>query len=260
MKNDATPLLKAVNIEMYFGGLRALSGLDIEVYNNEILGLIGPNGSGKTTFFNVVTGIYIPTKGEIFYNNKNIAGKKPREIAKAGISRTFQNSRLWMELSVVENVLLGMFIQKKSKFVQILFNYQKIQREFAEKIDAAKEILSVFNPELATNCHKKASDLSLVDRRRVEICRAIAAKPKLLLLDEPSSGMDSAETRDLMYDIEKLKRERGNIGIIIIEHDMHVISTIAERVIVLNFGNKIVEGTFEVIKSNSEVREAYLGK
>ena len=258
--NKSAALLKAENIVMQFGGLKALNGVDVEVYKDEILGLIGPNGSGKTTFFNIVTGIYQQTSGNVAFNGGSLNGKSSQEIARQGVIRTFQTSRLWFDMSILDNVLLGMYMREKPGLFTSVFNPKLLKADFEEKVDEAKKVLSIFDPELASNCYRKTKDLSLVDRRRVEICRAIVARPKLLLLDEPAAGMDVSETSDLMKDIQKLKAEKEEIGIIIIEHDMMVISSIAERVVVFNFGKKIAEGTYEEIKSNTEVREAYLGK
>ncbi len=260
MKSSDGVLLEAKNIVMKFGGLKALDGVDVEASKGEILGLIGPNGSGKTTFFNVVTGIYRPTEGRVFFKGNDIGGESEQEIARRGIIRTFQNSRLWLELSVLDNVLLGMFLREKPGILPVIFNYRAIVKDFSEKAEECLEVLSIFDPELSANCYRRARDLSLVDRRRVEICRAVVANPQLLLLDEPSAGMDINETRELMDDIQKIKEEKGDIGVIVIEHDMLVISTIAERVIVFNFGKKIAEGTYQEIRDNQEVREAYLGK
>ncbi|MGC9312932.1 MAG: ABC transporter ATP-binding protein [Sediminispirochaetaceae bacterium] len=260
MKNNGAPLLLARDIVMQFGGLKALNGVEVEAKSDEILGLIGPNGSGKTTFFNVSTGIYTPTSGSIEFKGENIVGKSCQDIAKMGIIRTFQTSRLWFDMSIIDNVLLGMFMRENPGLLTAVFRPRSLMNDFSEKIEEAKEVLSIFDPELASNCYRKARDLSLVDRRRVEICRAIVAEPVLLLLDEPAAGMDVSETQELMNDIEKLKEERGDIGVIVIEHDMMVISSIAQRVIVFNFGKKIAEGSYSEIKSNTEVREAYLGK
>jgi branched-chain amino acid transport system ATP-binding protein len=258
--DDRRSLLEARGIVMNFGGLKALNGVDVEVRPNEILGLIGPNGSGKTTFFNVVTGIYRPTAGSILFQGREIAGRSSREIAGLGVIRTFQSSRLWFSLSILDNVLLGMYLRPHPGIWQTLFRHRALERDFSRKAEEALAVLSLFDPELARNPYRRAQDLSLVDRRRVEIARAVVAGPRLLLLDEPAAGMDVAETRQLMQDIRRLKEERKDLGVIVIEHDMSVISTIAERVVVLNFGRKITEGSFEQIRANPEVREAYLGK
>ncbi len=260
METNAIKLLEAKDIVVQFGGLKAINGVNLFVNRGEILGLIGPNGSGKTTFFNVVTGIYTVTQGDILFQGKSISGKKPQEIARLGIVRTFQNSRLWFDLSVLDNVILGMYMRPRPSSLLTLYNFKKIKEDFRKKAEEALAILSTFNEELVTNCYRRASELALVDRRRVEICRALAANPQLLLLDEPSAGMDPAETNQLMEDIKKLKQTKEDIGIIIIEHDMSVISSIAQRVVVFNFGKKIAEGNFKEIQANEEVREAYLGK
>jgi len=257
-KNDIQ--LNAKNIVMDFGGLKALDNVNISINKNQILGLIGPNGSGKTTFFNVITGIYEPSKGEIFFEDENIVGKTPQEIAKKGIIRTFQSSRLWFDLTIIDNLFLGMYMRRKSGIIDSIFNYKKVKEDFISKSEEALETLAIFNAELSRNCYKITKNLSLIDRRRVEICRAILANPRLLLLDEPSAGMDVMETKQLMDDIKKMKEKKENLGIIIIEHDMEVISSIADNVIVLNFGKKLAEGKFGVIIDNPKVREAYLGK
>ena len=257
---DNKKLLDARNVVMNFGGLKALDGVDVHVNENEILGLIGPNGSGKTTFFNVITGLYHLTDGEVFFEGMDITDKTPQEIARLGIIRTFQSSRLWFELSVLDNVILGMYMREKPSLISSFFQYNRVRSDLESKAEEAKSLLNEFNPELADNCYKRAQELALVDRRRVEICRALVAHPKLLLLDEPSAGMDPAETKELMDDIKRVRETRIGLGIIIIEHDMTVISTVAERVVVFNFGKKIAEGDFSQIRLNKEVREAYLGK
>ena len=251
---------QAINITKSFGGLKALNDVSIDLEKNRILGLIGPNGSGKTTFFNVTSGLVPPNEGQILFDGQELTGKKPQQIARLGVLRTFQTSRLWFELSIIDNLLLGMWMRKKPGAHVTLFRHAKLAKDFVEKAEEAKEILNIFNPELASNCYRCVGDLALVDRRRVEICRAAVAGPKLLLLDEPAAGMDPSETRELMDDIRKLKEKTGDLTIIIIEHDMAVISSIAEHVVVFNFGRKIAEGTFNDIKSNDEVRQAYLGK
>ena len=245
---------------MSFGGLKALNDVTVTLSNNEILGLIGPNGSGKTTFFNVTTGIYCPTEGSILFEDRDIAGATPQDIARGGVLRTFQSSRLWLELSILDNLLLGMWMREKPSTLTAVLRHKKVKEDFARKAVEALDIMSVFSEELAENPYRQVKELALVDRRRVEISRALLARPRLLLLDEPAAGMDPSETRELMSDIRKMKERVGNLGVIIIEHDMDVISDIAERVVVFNFGRKIAEGTFTEIRGNKEVREAYLGK
>jgi len=258
--NAQDKVLEAKDIVISFGGLKALNGINLYLKRNEILGLIGPNGSGKTTFFNVVSGLYTPDSGSVIFNSETITGKTPQAIASLGVIRTFQTSRLWNELSILDNLLLGTFMQKKPGIASTLFTYKKVKEDFKRKGEEALALLSIFNPELVRTRSRRAKELALVDRRRVEITRAILTKPQILLLDEPAAGMDPAETRQLMEDISKIKQEKKELSIIIIEHDMAVISTIAERVVVFNFGKKIAEGLFSEISANKEVREAYLGK
>ncbi len=253
-------LLEARGIVMSFGGLKALNRVDIQVGAEEILGLIGPNGSGKTTFFNVVTGLYRPTEGSVLFDGEELVGLSPQEIAARGVIRTFQSSRLWFELSILDNVLLGMYLRPKPGLGATLLRHRRVRRDFAVKVEEALRVLSIFDPDLARDPYRRARDLPLVDRRRVEIARAMVANPRLLLLDEPAVGMDVSETRQLMGDVRKLKETRSGLGVIVIEHDMTVISSIAERVVVLNFGQKLTEGTFERIREDRGVREAYLGK
>ncbi|MBN2050526.1 MAG: ABC transporter ATP-binding protein [Spirochaetales bacterium] len=253
-------LLSAENIIMSFGGLKALNDVSISLKDNEILGLIGPNGSGKTTFFNVVTGIYAPTEGNIFFLDSDIAGSSPQDVARRGVLRTFQTSRLWLELSILDNLLLGMWMREKPNSLTAILRYRKVKEDFRVKAAEALEYMAVFSEELAGSPYRQVKELALVDRRRVEICRALLARPRLLLLDEPAAGMDPSETRELMRDIRKMQEKAKSLGVIIIEHDMDVISDIAERVVVFNFGRKIAEGTFGEIRKNKEVREAYLGK
>jgi branched-chain amino acid transport system ATP-binding protein len=238
----------------------AVDHVDVGVCPGEVLGLIGPNGSGKTTFFNLITGIYRPLEGEIFYKGERVTNRSPVEMARKGISRSFQNSRLFLELSVAENVLSGMCYRKNSGIFDTLLRPGRVERQLTEGIQRAVELLKLFSQELGEDPFKKAGDLPLPDRRRVEICRALASEPSLLLLDEPSAGMDPSETAILMDEIRRVREYQPEIGIIIIEHDMTVIRGIAERVVVFNYGKKIAEGTFQAIANLTEVRQAYLGE
>jgi branched-chain amino acid transport system ATP-binding protein len=257
---NGSDLLLTQQLTIRFGGLVAVDHVDVKVRSGEVLGLIGPNGSGKTTFFNLITGIYRPLEGELFYKGERITGKSPAEMARQGISRTFQNSRLFLDLSVAENVLSGMCYRKNSGIWDTLLRPGRIERQLSEGIDRAVALLNLFSRELGEDPFKKAGDLPLPDRRRVEICRALASEPSLLLLDEPSAGMDPSETAILMEEIRKVREFQPEIGIIIIEHDMSVIRGIAETVVVFNYGKKIAEGAFEAVASLSEVRRAYLGE
>lgn len=253
-------LLETTDLTIQFGGLMAVSEVSFHIAQGDVIGLIGPNGSGKTTFFNLITGIYRPTSGSILFQGKSIMGFPPFEIARKGIARTFQNNRLFSNLSVLDNVIIGMHHKQKSQWYDAIFRSGLSKRELSESAHWALELLGYFSQELADDRYKKASELPQAHRRRLEICRALAADPILLLLDEPSAGMDPEETSSLMDDIRKIQKKKSDIGIIIIEHDMTVIENVADRVVVFNYGQKIAEGSFAEIASNSEVLEAYLGE
>ena len=254
------PLLQTRNLTISFGGLRAVDQVDFHVETGEIIGLIGPNGSGKTTFFNLISGIYKPDEGEVWFNHENIIGKKPHEITQRGMARTFQNSRLFWQLSILDNVIIGMYIKQKATLFDVVLKYRQAKEELKWCAEKAKELLGYFSQELSDNSSKVVVDLPQGDRRRVEICRALASEPKLLLLDEPSAGMSPEETDKLMDDIGKVKKKQKSISIIIIEHDMMVIEKIAQRVVVFNYGKRIAEGAFSEISRDERVLEAYLGE
>ncbi len=253
-------LLETKALTIRFGGLAAVNSVDFWVDGGEAVGLIGPNGSGKTTFFNLLTGIYKPTAGEIRYLGENVVGLPAFKIAQKGIARTFQNNRLFLNLSVLDNVLVGMHCQQNSTWFDAVFRRRAVTREFHVGVEKCLGLLGLFSQELANDCYKRAADLPQADRRKVEICRALASDPKLLLLDEPSAGMSPEETDELMKDIRRVRDRMREIGIILIEHDMMVIREVAQRVMVLNYGRKIAEGTFREISTNEEVLEAYLGR
>jgi len=252
-------LLECEKLTVGFGGLIAVKEVDFSVGAGEVVGLIGPNGSGKSTLFNLITGIYLPTKGNTLFKGVPITGKSPAEISRMGIARTFQSSRLFLELSVLDNVLSGMWYRERSGVLEALFLRKRLNRRMGGCIDRAVSLLRYFSQDLGSDPDKRAGDLTLGDRRRLEICRALATDPDLLLLDEPSAGMDPEETRTLMADIEKARQRKPEIGIVIIEHDLGVVQTIAHRVAVLNYGEKIAEGPFEKIAEDPNVRSAYLG-
>ncbi len=243
-----------------FGGLVAVDQVDMKVQEGEILGLIGPNGSGKTTIFNMITGLYIPTSGDFFFEGESLLDKHPHEIARRGIARTFQSSRLCLDLSVLDNIFIGMHYRQQSWLFDTVFRRSRLEKEISQAKQKALELLDIFNPELVDRFGEPAEALPQIDRRRVEVCRAMAVEPRLLLLDEPSAGMTPEETEELMADIKKVKQASAGISIVLIEHDMKVISSITERVVALNYGRKIAEGTYQEVASNEEVREAYLGK
>ncbi len=254
------PLLETRDLTIQFGGITALNEVSFHIAQGEVVGLIGPNGSGKTTFFNLITGIYRPTLGDILFQQESITGITPFQVARKGIARTFQNNRLFSNLSVLDNVIIGMHHKQKSQWYDAIFRNRFSRKELNEAAHSAMELLCYFSPELADDCYKKAGELPQTHRRRLEICRALAADPILLLLDEPSAGMDPEETSNLMDDIRKIQKKMSDIGMIIIEHDMTVIENVADRVVVLNYGQKIAEGSFIEIASNLEVLEAYLGE
>lgn len=257
---STTPIFETRNLTMTFGGLTALDQVDLQLDTGETLGLIGPNGAGKTTFFNVISGIYLPTEGEILFCGEHTHGLKSHQVARRGMARTFQNNRLFWQLSILDNVLIGMHSRQTANLFDVLTRYRHTRKELDRYADEAIEILRCFSPELADDRHRAVVDLPQGDRRRVEICRALASRPRLLLLDEPSAGMSPDETEKLMNDIDMMRCKFTGISVIIIEHDMAVIERIADRVVVFNFGRKLTEGTFTSISRDPAVIEAYLGE
>lgn len=257
---EKCPILKTESLTISFGGLCAVDHVDFSVEKGEIVGLIGPNGSGKSTFFNLITGIYRPTHGSILFGGASIVGEKPHQIAKRGIGRTFQNGRLFSDISALDNIIIGMHARQKSNLADTLFRYRRVKQELRAGAERGKQLLSLFGEELKANCLIRVMDLPHADRKRVEICRALASDPKLLLLDEPAGGMSPEETEELMKDIRKLKEKDRDLSVIVIEHDMGVIEQIADRVYVFNYGKKIAEGPFSSISKKPEVIGAYLGE
>jgi branched-chain amino acid transport system ATP-binding protein/sulfate-transporting ATPase len=254
-----TQLLEARGLSKRFGGVLALDGLDLSVEPNEILGFIGPNGSGKTTFFNVITGIYGADAGSVTFNGADITKAAPRAIYNAGMSRTFQRSRLSLPLSIFDNIMIGNHKRLNQGLWFNLVRRGEFKREFEASYRAARALVEVFEPALASRMFESVADLPMIDRRRIEICRALISAPKLLLLDEPSAGMTHDETRELMSDILLVRERNKNLTIIIVEHEMGVIERITDRCIVLNFGRKIAEGPYREVASDAQVQEAYLG-
>ncbi|BAQ12540.1 ABC transporter [Clostridium botulinum B2 128] len=238
-------ILEVKDLNINFGGITAIDNLNFSVKKGEILGVIGPNGAGKTTLYNTITGIYKPSKGDIFLNNKKITGTKPYKISRLGIARTFQNIRLFNSLTVLENILVGR-VSKLKKLV-------KLNPYMKEIFD----ILEVVGLEKVIN--NMASDLPYGQQRKVEIARALALSPKVLLLDEPAAGMNNYEKQDLKNLINIL-REDFNITVLIIEHDMGVIMDLCDRILVLDYGKKIAEGSPEEISNDANVIKAYMGK
>jgi branched-chain amino acid transport system ATP-binding protein len=252
-------LLACAALTRRFGGLVALDRVDLAVADGEIVGLIGPNGSGKTTLFNVVTGIYTPDEGTIAFAGADITGARPQAVYRAGIARTFQRSRMCLPLSVFDNIMVGNHKRLDHGLVFNLLRRGAFAAEFRRSWEEAAELVAIFNPSLANRLDEPASRLPMIDRRRIEICRALISRPRLLLLDEPSAGMTHEETRELMDDILLVRKRMAGLTVVIIEHEMGVIERITSRCVVLNYGRKIAEGTFAEIAADRDVQDAYLG-
>ncbi len=259
MTGTTGSLLAARGLSKRFGGLVALENLDLDVRSNEILGLIGPNGSGKTTFFNVVTGIYAADRGEVSFDGASITNLRAQAVYRAGIARTFQRSRLSLSLSIFDNVMVGNYMRLNQGLWFNLVRRRAFRREFETCFEEARDLVQVFDPPLAKRMFEAVGGFPMIDRRRIEICRALISRPKLLLLDEPSAGMTNEETTQLMDDILGVKTNFEDLTIIIIEHEMGVIERITDRCVVLNFGRKICEGPYKEVAADRQVQEAYLG-
>ena len=249
-------LLEVRDLGISFGGLRAVDEVNIKIEKGSLVGLIGPNGAGKTTVFNMLTGVYRPTDGGIRLDGENVVGKKPFEINKMGIARTFQNIRLFGKLSVLDNVKLGFHNDVTYALPESLIHFGSYRKKEKLMTEKAMEILKVF--DLDGQWNYKASNLPYGKQRKLEIARALATEPKLLLLDEPAAGMNPNETAELMQTIE-LVRKQFDVTILLIEHDMKLVSGICEYLYVLNFGRLLAEGTPSAVLSNPEVITAYLG-
>ena len=259
MTGAADGLLVSRGLSKRFGGLVAMDSLDMAVRPQEILGLIGPNGSGKTTFFNVVTGIYPTSGGVVEFDGKDITDFSPQAVYRAGIARTFQRSRLSLSLSVFDNVMVGNHMQLDQGLWFNLVARKDFKRQFEENFERARDLVKVFDLPLADRMFEAVGTFPMIDRRRIEICRALISRPKLLLLDEPSAGMTHDETKALMDDILEIKGRLEDLTIIIIEHEMGVIERITDTCVVLNFGQKICEGPYQEVAEDRLVQEAYLG-
>jgi branched-chain amino acid transport system ATP-binding protein len=254
------PLLDLDALSLAFGGLNALSGLNLQVGENEIVSLIGPNGAGKTTVFNLITGVYQPTSGQVRFAGKSIAGLPPHRIASLGITRTFQSLRLFLNMSVIENVMAATYGSTKATPVESILRLPRARREERQVRALAEDVLSFFGQRLAGyRWDQPAYSLSYANRRRLEIARALAADPRLLLLDEPAAGMNPTETAEITELISRLRDERG-VAIFVIEHDMHVVAGCSDRVVALDHGVKVAEGGFDAVANDPAVVEAYLGR
>jgi len=259
MTGTAAALVEAQALTMRFGGVVALDALSLAIRPGEILGLIGPNGSGKTTFFNVLTGVYRPTDGRILFDGTDITGWRPQQVYRAGIARTFQRSRLCLPLSIFDNIMIGNHIRLTHGLGFNLLRRRALAAEVSQAHAEATELVNVFGPELAGRMGEAVATLPMIDRRRIEICRALISRPRLLLLDEPSAGMTHEETRRLMDDILLVRSRIPGLTIIIIEHEMGVIERITDHCVVLNYGKKIAEGAYRQVAADREVQRAYLG-
>jgi branched-chain amino acid transport system ATP-binding protein len=252
-------LLELRGVSLAFGGLKVVHDLDLHVEEREIVSVIGPNGAGKTTLFNLITGIYRPQSGDILLDGATIVGLEPHQISRRGISRTFQTLRLFLNMSVKENVMAAAYGHTRAGVFRSMLRTPGMRREEREIEALAHERLAFFGERLmGYRWNQPAYSLSYANRRRLEIARATATNPRILLLDEPAAGMNPAETHEITELIAKL-REEGGYTILVIEHDMHVVEGISDRVVALDHGIKIAEGSFESVATNARVVEAYLG-
>jgi ABC-type branched-subunit amino acid transport system ATPase component len=253
-------LLEIRGLLKCFGGLNAVDGVDLDVEAGEILSVIGPNGAGKTTLFNVVTGLYAPDGGSIVFDGHSLVGLKPNQVCGLGISRTFQTVRLFSNMTVLENAMVGQHCRTRSGVLGAVLRLPRTRAEEQAVREQARSALSFFGSRLASfREDQPAMALSYANRRRLEIARAMATNPKLILLDEPTAGMNPRETEEMIGLIGKLRDERG-FTIVVIEHDMRLVRGVSDRVIALDYGRKVAEGTFDEVASDVRVIEAYLGK
>ena len=253
-------LLELRELSKHFGGVKAVDGVDLVVNEGEIVSVIGPNGAGKTTLFNIVTGFYEPTGGDIQFDTHNITGLKPNQVTQVGISRTFQSVRLFRNMSVLENVMVGQHPRTKASIAGAIFKTPRVRAEEKKINERSEEMLKFFGDRFPRRMHDElAAGLSYADRRRLEIARAMATEPKLLLLDEPAAGMNPKETEGLTNLIGRLRDERG-LTVVVIEHDMRVVKGVSDRVVALDYGKKIAEGSYKEVSEDERVIEAYLGK
>jgi len=257
--SERARLLDLRGVDKSFGGLRVIANLDMHVDEGEIVSVIGPNGAGKTTLFNLITGIFRPDSGDIVLDGQSIVGLYPHQITSRGVARTFQTLRLFLNMTVKENVMAAQYGRTRSTVFEAMFRLPRARREEREIARVAEEKLAFFgNRLMGYRWNQPAYSLSYANRRRLEIARAMATEPRILLLDEPAAGMNPSETHEITELIGKLRTEGGHT-ILVIEHDMHVVEGISDRVVALDHGEKIAEGTFEQVATDPRVEEAYLG-
>lgn len=257
--DERAPLIRAEDVTVQFGGLCALDGVGFDILHDEIFGIIGPNGAGKSTLINVLSGIYPVSRGQLSFEGTRLARLKPHLAVRRGIVRTFQSSRLFTDLSVLDNVLTGMHCRMKGGVLDAALWRWHTRRDLARGAEEAVELLRELSPTLVDRRNTPAGELPQADKRRVEIARAMASGPRLLMLDEPSAGMDAEDTERLVEDIKRLKAQRPGLSVVVIEHDMALMRTLPDRIMVLNYGQRIALDTFEAAVQVDAVREAYLG-
>jgi branched-chain amino acid transport system ATP-binding protein len=254
-----SPLLEVAGVSKHFGGLYALNALDLHVEEGEIVSVIGPNGAGKSTVFNVITGLYTPDAGDVRFRGESIVGRLPSQVTKLGIARTFQNVKLFPNMTVLENAMVGQHCRSKAGVFGAIFRTPRTRDEEARVQERAQAALSFFGSRLAGyRQDQPANVLSYANRRRLEMARAMATDPALILLDEPTAGMNPRETLELRDNIKRMRDERG-LTILVIEHDMRVVKGVSDRVVALDYGQRIAEGTYDEVAHDEHVIEAYLG-
>jgi branched-chain amino acid transport system ATP-binding protein len=256
----ASLVLEGETLTMRFGGLVAMAEVSFELAQGEILGIIGPNGAGKSTLFNIISGLYVPSSGEVRLEGQRLNGIPAHTIVKRGVARTFQSSRLFGDLSVLDNVVIGRHTHTRCGVFDAIFRRSRANEELKLAAAHSEHLLRTVSRNLFEQRHRPAAELPQADRRRLEIARALASEPKVLLLDEPSSGMDDADTDALMDDIRAVCAERPELSLMIIEHDMRLVAALPDRVMVLDYGQKLADGAFEEVRRIPRVQEAYLGR
>jgi branched-chain amino acid transport system ATP-binding protein len=257
--SDGRAVLEVRGLQKHFGGLYALSGLDMEVREGEIVSVIGPNGAGKSTLFNVVTGIYSPDEGDIRYRGESLVGLRPHQVVKRGVARTFQNVRLFPNMTILENAMVGQHSRSRAGLFGAILRTPGVREEEERIRERATKALGFFGKRLSGyRLEQPAFSLSYANRRRLEMARALATDPQLLLLDEPTAGMNPRETLELRDHIVRMRDELG-LTVIVIEHDMRVVKGVSDRVIACDYGQKIAEGTYDEVAHDERVVEAYLG-